>query len=273
MYSMFAYCSSLPSLDLSNFDMSGVTAMENMLDGCSGLAKIYTPYHVMGDIVPVLPVGENDKWYDSEQKAYMTLPVGLDHSIVLAKNRTPDATENPSDPSDPADPADPNNPTDPDNSGFPDDGKFRISEVPNQIYTGKAIKPAVVVYYGSRRLTEKADYTVAYKNNINANDAKVAKTAPTITVKGKGNYSGKQSITFVIEPKSIEGDDVTAIELAAAANGKVQRPVPNLVLHVDNKNKKLRNKKDFMVSYPDANKAGAYKEAGTYTVTVTGTKN
>ena len=40
-------------------------------------------------------------------------------------------------------------------------------------------------------LNENKDYTISYKNNTKANDASVAKTAPTIIVKGKGNYSGK----------------------------------------------------------------------------------
>lgn len=249
-----------------------------------GLCGTHTPRDVMS-VMPTVAYGLNGTVINREEIAIdregsyelilsgaeLNITASFDYEIQSYKNGmlmiSKTAPENPSDPSDPSDP------DDPDDSGFPDDGKFRISKVPDQIYTGKAIKPAVIVYYGSRRLTEKADYTVTYKNNINANDASVDKTASTITVKGKGNYSGKQSITFVIKPKSITGDDVTALEIAAAKNGKVQRPVPNLVINENNKKKKLKNKKDFIVSYPDENPAGAYKEAGTYTVTVTGTKN
>ena len=58
-------------------------------------------------------------------------------------------------------------------------------------YTGKAIRPEVRVYDYKTLLREKVDYTVAYKNNTKADKASVAKTAPTVTVTGKGNYTGK----------------------------------------------------------------------------------
>ncbi|MDE6015704.1 MAG: DUF285 domain-containing protein, partial [Acetatifactor sp.] len=167
------------------------------------------------------------------------------------------------------DPDDPNNPTDPTDPTFPDDGTFRISAVSAQIYTGSAIKPVVTVYYGSRRLTEKTDYAVTYKNNIKANDATAEQTAPTITVTGKGNYSGKQTITFVINPKDITEEDMTVAELIAAQSNKIQKPVPTLTWQ----GRKLKNKTDFTVSYPDESKSGAYQMTGTYTVAVTGTGN
>lgn len=85
-----------------------------------------------------------------------------------------------------------------------------MSEITTQNYTGKAIKPVVRVYDHKRLLTEKKDYSLIYKNNVKANDASVAKTAPTITVTGKGNYSRKETQTFVILPKDISNEDVLA---------------------------------------------------------------
>ena len=41
MYSMFQSCSSLTSLDLSNFDTSKVTNMYNMFDTCRSLTDVY----------------------------------------------------------------------------------------------------------------------------------------------------------------------------------------------------------------------------------------
>ncbi|MCM1091060.1 MAG: BspA family leucine-rich repeat surface protein [Butyrivibrio sp.] len=95
MYAMFYECGSLTSLDLSSFDMGSVTKANNMFLHCSSLSTLYAPYNITADAAPDLPVMQNgnDKWYDSEQKEYTELPVGLDYSIALAKNKTPDATE------------------------------------------------------------------------------------------------------------------------------------------------------------------------------------
>lgn len=62
-------------------------------------------------------------------------------------------------------------------------------------YTGKAIKPAVVVK-DSKGNTLKAgtDYTVTYKNNK-------AVGKGTVTVKFKGSYSGTKTLSFSIVPK------------------------------------------------------------------------
>lgn len=143
-----------------------------------------------------------------------------------------------------------------------------ISNITEQIYTGNAIKPVVRVYDYKTLLKEKKDYAISYKNNTKANDAKMAKTAPTITVTGKGNYSGKETQTFVILPKDITEEDVMASEIALKSNGKVQKPVPIVMWN----GKKLTNKRDFTVSYPDAGN-GVYKENGTYKVVLNGTGN
>lgn len=57
--------------------------------------------------------------------------------------------------------------------------------------TGKRIKPAVKVKVGGITLKKKRDYTVTYSNNV-------AKGKATITIKGKGNYSGTKKVTFKI---------------------------------------------------------------------------
>ncbi len=146
------------------------------------------------------------------------------------------------------------------------------TDVAPQTYTGKAIKPAVQVYDGHTLLEEKKDYTISYKNNVNANDASNQKKAPTITIKGKGNYTGTETITFQILKKDLAEEDVTVNELVAAASNKVQKPVPVLTYN----GKKLKNKTDFTVTYPDLNNpelTDAYKKAGTYTIHVEGKGN
>ena len=141
-----------------------------------------------------------------------------------------------------------------------------IQSIPDQTYTGKAIKPKVVVYDGETLLKEKKDYTVSYKNNIKVNDATVLKTAPTVVITGKGNYSGKETATFCIVPKAITSSDIQVADLFVNYNKRVQNPVPVVTMN----GKKLKNKTDFTLEYPDTS-AGAYKEPGTYEIVIKGT--
>ncbi len=67
-----------------------------------------------------------------------------------------------------------------------------------QVYSGKAKKPAVKVVLNGKTLKKGTDYTVSYKNN------KAIGTA-TVTVKGKGNYTGTAKKTFKINPKAVSG--------------------------------------------------------------------
>ncbi len=63
-------------------------------------------------------------------------------------------------------------------------------------YTGSYIKPKVTVKLSDKTLST-SDYTVSYKNNKNVGKA-------TITVKGKGKYSGTVSKSFYITPASLK---------------------------------------------------------------------
>ncbi len=72
-----------------------------------------------------------------------------------------------------------------------------------QVYTGKALKPAVKVVLGKKTLKKGTDYTVSYKNN------KAIGTA-TVTVIGKGDYTGTAKKTFKINPKAVSGLKLTA---------------------------------------------------------------
>lgn len=146
------------------------------------------------------------------------------------------------------------------------DGLFVVA-IEDQVYTGKAIKPAVEVYDGYTLLQKNKDYTVSYKNNIKPNDASKAKTAPTITVKGKGNYSGTETVTFKILKKDIADADITAADITVEYNKKVQKKVPT----VKRGTASLKKDKDFTVTYPDlTGNTKAYKAAGEYIILVKG---
>lgn len=63
------------------------------------------------------------------------------------------------------------------------------------IYDGKAKKPAVTVKYGTKKLINGKDYTVAYSNNVKPGKA-------TVTVYGKGKYTGSAKRYFKINVKT-----------------------------------------------------------------------
>ena len=73
-----------------------------------------------------------------------------------------------------------------------------IQTITDQIYTGAAIEPSVVVKDGETTLTQDTHYTVSYSNNTNAALSTAGENAPTVTVTGLGNYSGLITKTFTI---------------------------------------------------------------------------
>ena len=69
--------------------------------------------------------------------------------------------------------------------------KAKISGIMEKSYTGKALTQSITVKYGSKTLKNGTDYAVSYNNNKNAGTA-------TVTIKGKGNYTGQIKKTFTI---------------------------------------------------------------------------
>lgn len=74
-----------------------------------------------------------------------------------------------------------------------DISSLSFSSVSSKAYTGKSLKPAVTVKDGTKTLVKGTDYTLSYKNNKNIGTA-------TVTITGKGSYTGTKDITFRIVP-------------------------------------------------------------------------
>ncbi len=156
---------------------------------------------------------------------------------------------------------------------FEEQGKgFYVLPVGDQIYTGSAIKPVVQVYDsvsygdGSRELLELEagrDYTVSYKNNKKVNEE--GKAVPTITVKGKGNYKGTETVQFNIVPKALTDTDIKAEPVTVAYTGRTVKSAPVIYRG----EKKLVRNTDYTVTWPQTG-TGAYQTAGTYPIVVTG---
>ena len=143
---------------------------------------------------------------------------------------------------------------------------FTHEVVEAQTYTGKAIKPAVKVYFGTKALEEKTDYTIKFSNNTNVGTA-------VFTVIGKGNYSGKDSDSFEILKKSLTDADVILTEPAATKyTKKEQKPVPKITYN----GMTLKKGKDFAISYFSDEGFREWcipKEPGKYYLKITGTGN
>ncbi|MDR0853965.1 MAG: Ig-like domain-containing protein [Clostridiales Family XIII bacterium] len=94
-----------------------------------------------------------------------------------------------------------------DGSGFKDEtaiiitgqkisvAKATIKDIAGKAYTGKALKPTPSVKVNGKTLKSGSDFTVKYKNNTNVGKA-------TITITGKGNYTGTKTVSFKIVPKA-----------------------------------------------------------------------
>ena len=152
-------------------------------------------------------------------------------------------------------------------------------------YTGSAIKPKISVYYGDyeRELTEGTDYTVSYRNNVNAADRSAtsrtgAITAPAVTVTGKGNYTGSVTETFTIgqipmsrvytETDSLVESGITDANYILPGTGKSQKVSPVFYAQSsDGRTITLKKGTDYTLSREE------FKDSGTYVVKVAGAGN
>ena len=82
---------------------------------------------------------------------------------------------------------------------------IKISLDPFYRYTKGGCKPEPAVYFGDRALTSGTDYTLSYQQNTAA-----GKTA-TVLVKGKGNFRGTVSKTFLVT-----AGDIGQVQVSAA---------------------------------------------------------
>lgn len=153
-----------------------------------------------------------------------------------------------------------------------------VDDIADKTYTGSAITPEPTVKDGETTLTKDTDYTLSYSNNTNAAES-TATNAPTITITGKGSYSGTRTVKFTIKqkPVTVGGikaknkayDTTTTAELdcsGATFAGKVDgdRLTVSGTGTFDNKNAG----KDKTVTISGLTLGG--ESAGNYALTVTG---
>ncbi len=82
-------------------------------------------------------------------------------------------------------------------------------------YDGKAKKPTVTVKVGSKTLVSGTDYTLKCSDNVNAGLAKVVVTF-------KGNYAGKKTVYYEIQPKGTSVSSLVKASKAITVKWKAQ---------------------------------------------------
>ena len=133
-----------------------------------------------------------------------------------------------------------------------------LSAVEDQTYTGKEIQPSVSVTLNGQELQADTEFTLSYENNVHVAAADAAK-APTILVKGNGNYGGTVKGTFAILPVSLKEAVVAAVP-DQTANGAAIKPA----LQVTFNGTALKEGTDYSAAYSQNISAGtaAYELTG-----------
>lgn len=178
MSHMFYGCDSLAALDLSRFNMSRVLQLNDIFpDYGSALAEVRLP--ASGNFRGKLPTPEPEyvdgavgTWVDSRGTAYRADQIPSYKAETYRAKRGYSIK-----------------------NGYITWPSNKYGErIWDFAYTGKAIKPAFGVEVAGKTLKKGRDYTITFKNNKKVGEAKV-------TIKGKGNYSGKLTATFNVVPK------------------------------------------------------------------------
>ena len=130
-----------------------------------------------------------------------------------------------------------------------------VSNIKDKSYTGKEQTQDIVVCVNGKTLEENKDYTVKYSNNKSVGTA-------TVTITGKGNYTGTIQKQFKIKAVSISSATVSNIK-DKSYTGKEQ--TQDIVVRVNGRT--LEKNKDYTVKYSNN------KSVGTATITITGKGN
>lgn len=133
----------------------------------------------------------------------------------------------------------------------------------------KGAQPNIGIWYGSIMLRAGKDYSVSFKNNKKISDDK---TKVSVTITGKGNYTGKWEKEFKVIPKNLSdnGIEVIAEDLVENKNRALK---PKFVVATTEKHKSIGDKN---YTYKVLDKDGKevelsnLKSKGEYTLVITG---
>ena len=176
---------------------------------------------------------------------------------IVAPTPTPEPTETPTPAPDDPDPSDVTPTPTEGPTPIPEPG-LRVLGVQGKLYTGSKItQDDVIVKYDGLLLAKGRDYSIKYKNNVDAGVAKMIVT-------GKGNYKGKCIVDFTIYKIDLN-EYCTAEDLVVSVKSPVNDKTPE-VRWGDTVLKRLR---DYNMSIEPKN----LKEPGVYDIEISGTGN
>ena len=144
------------------------------------------------------------------------------------------------------------------------DTNAKLEIVGSYTYTGKAITPTVKLSVDGVELAQNIDYTIkSCTNNVNAGEA-------TVTVEGKGDYSGTQTAKFTINKANLSDVKVEAKtntvdekEVFTYTGNQVKPTAPDFKITL---NGVTLNASDFAITYPTTSKVNV--NAGDASVTL-----
>lgn len=145
------------------------------------------------------------------------------------------------------------------------DAKLGAAVSGDLIYTGSAITPDVAVTWDGETLTENADYTIEFENNVNAGEATMI-----ITALGE-RYKSATTGSFTIAPR-----DIAAATLSVPNNLKFTGREVKPTLTVKDGSVTLANGTDYTAAYSGDSTnlmSDLTKNYGEATVTATGKGN
>lgn len=127
-----------------------------------------------------------------------------------------------------------------------------IDAIPDQLYTGSYLTPALTVRLNNLVLVPNVDYYATYSNNRNIGTA-------TVTISGRGNYTGSRTTTFRIIDRNLTYATISSISNQRYTGNEV-RPDVTVTLG----GTVLRPNVDYTLSYQNN------RQPGTATVIITG---
>ena len=174
---------------------------------------------------------------------------------IVAPTPVPEPSIEPEEPTGPAEPTEAPTPAEP--TPIPDPG-YRVIGVQGKTYTGSKItQDDMIVKYDGLLLAKGKDYTVKYKNNVNAGVA-------SVVIKGKGNYKGSCEVEFTIVPADINECEAPE-ELVLSSGAGMSEKIPVIKWG----GKTLKRLRDYEMSIePDR-----MNDTGTYDVMLMGVNN